>query len=295
MNKKNSNKQWFVEAELPYGKAGIKINIEVTKVVYDNQSDWGHVQVFDTPFYGRLLAIDGIVQVTESDEFIYHEIMTILPALQHGSPQKVLISGGGDGGVLKQLLRLKSLEQATQVEIDKVISDVIQRYMPSICEKSFNNKKTDLVYQDAYEFVKNTKEKYDLIVLDLTDPMPEGPAERLFDKDYYSLVSKCLSKNGIVILQCGSLTFQPEEVKTQYQKAKKVFKNVRLHNVVVPSYQLTSFGFVIASNFPLKVLDKDEFIKRSTNLLLGKNKFLNYETYVASMALPEYLKYIIKT
>ncbi len=289
MNKKPQIKQWFSEAELPYGKAGIKIDIEIDQIVYDKKSEWGHIQVIDTPFYGRLLAIDGIVQVTESDEFIYHEMMAILPSLQHGSPQKVLIIGGGDGGVLKQALRLKSLETVTQVEIDKEVSDIVQKFMPSICAKSFTDKRTNLVYKDAYDFVKDSKEKYDVIVLDLTDPVPDGPAERLFAKDFYSLVNKCLADKGIVIMQCGSLTFQPDEVRNQYQKAKKIFKNVLLHNAVVPSYQFTTFGFIVASNYELPVLSEAEFYSRIDNVL-GKNQFLNYETYLASSALPIYLK-----
>ena len=283
------NGNWFTEAELPYGKRGIKLGVEVKETLHDERSEWGHLQVLDTHYYGRMLAIDGIIQVTESDEFIYHEMMTTLPGLQQGDPKKVLIIGGGDGGALKHALRWKNAESVTQVEIDPTVSELSRKYLPKVAEDAFEDSKARLVYQDAYDFVENTDEKFDVIAIDLTDPVPDGPAARLFSEKFIENVSKCLALGGVATLQCGSLLFQPDEIRDQVENMKKNFSDVRLHNAVIPSYQLTSFAILVASNRPLKQLTQEEFAA-GTEGLSNENRFLNYEMYKATQALPPYLK-----
>ncbi len=282
-------RDWFTEVELPHGRQGIKINIEIAGTLVDERSEWGHLQVFDTPFFGRLLVIDGIVQVTESDEFIYHEMMVTLPGLQHGAPGHVLITGGGDGGALRQALRFDSLRRATQVEIDEVVSRVCRQHLPSVGEGAFEHPKTRLVWQDAYAFVEDTDERFDVIVLDLTDPVEGSPAARLFDEDFLRLVERRLTPGGIVMTQCGSLIFQPDEVRQQVARLGRVFAQVRLHHAVVPSYQLTSFGFVMASQAGLEPLDRETFDARLAGVA-GACRYLDHDSYLASLALPPYLR-----
>ncbi|WP_161606136.1 polyamine aminopropyltransferase [Microlunatus speluncae] len=285
----SDGRTWFTEVELPHGRRGLKINIEVAEVLVDERSEWGLLQVFDTPFFGRLLAIDGIVQVTESDEFIYHELMVTLPGVQHGAPSSVLITGGGDGGALRQALRFGGLASVTQVEIDEAVSRVCRRYLPSVSSGAFEDPRTRLVWQDAYAFVAETDQRFDVIVLDLTDPVEGSPAERLFDADFLKLVAGRLTPDGIVMTQCGSLIFQPDEVRQQVERLSRVFPHVRLHQAVVPSYQLTSFGFVMASAAELDRLDRAEFEARLGGVT-GESGYLDYDSYRASMTLPPYLR-----
>lgn len=284
-----SDTTWFTEAELPYGKRGIRLGIEIKDTLYDQKSEWAHLQVFDTYYYGRMMAIDGIVQVTECDEFIYHEMMTTLPGIQHGGPQSVLIIGGGDGGALKHALRWKTVASVTQVEIDKTVSDLAKQFLPKVPERAFDDPRTHLVYQDAYEYVENCKESFDVIVIDLTDPVPDGPAARLFSQKFIANIGKLLAPGGVVTMQCGSLLFQPEEIKDQIQNMKQVFGYTRLHNAVIPSYQLTSFAILVASNQPLEVVSGETF-EQIARQLSSPNRYLSYEMYRATQALPPYLK-----
>ena len=281
--------KWFTEADLPDVTQNIRLSTRVSDVLFDEKSDWGHVQVFDTPFYGTMLAIDGIIQVTTSDEFIYHEMMVNLPGILQGNPQKILIAGGGDGGALKCALRFKSLQGVTQVEIDSVVSEVCRKYLPSVSDGSFEHPKTTLVFDDAYEFIKNSTEQYDVIVLDLTDPVEGGPAQRLFSEEFFELVKARLTDRGIMTIHCGSLFFQQQEIKDMLRQLRHVFPAVQFRNAVVPSYQLTSFGFLYGSKSAIPELTKVEFNYRLSNVE-GENKFLNYAMYRATAALPPYLE-----
>ncbi len=281
--------EWFTEADLPDVVQNIRLSTRVDRVLFDEESEWGHVQVFDTPFYGRMLAIDGIIQVTTSDEFIYHEMMVNLPGLLHGSPRNILIAGGGDGGALKCALRFKSLQNVTQVEIDSIVSEVCRKYLPSVSDGSFDNPKTTLVFDDAYEFIKHDTKQYDVIVLDLTDPVEDGPAARLFSKEFFEMVKARLTDTGVMTIHCGSLYFQQQEIRQMMSDMRAVFPAVEFRNAVVPSYQLTSFGFLYGSKTPILALSEGEFERRLDNVT-EKNKFLNYAMYQATAAFPPYLE-----
>lgn len=287
------NENWFTEAELPNSPNTARVSFLVKEVLFDEKSEWGHIQIIDTFYHGKLLAIDGIIQVTEKDEFIYHEMMVALPAILNGNVKKILIAGGGDGGALKQALRIEQLESVAQVEIDAVVSEVSQKFLPTVSDGAFYNEKVALVYQDAYEYIENSTELFDLIVLDLTDPVEDGPAARLFSSKFFELVNNCLAPGGIVSIQCGSLLFQQTEIKEQVANMKTVFNDVQFRHAVVPSYQLTSFGFIYASNQPIVTLDEATFTARSASFA-GSHRFLNAATEAATRALPEYQKYLVE-
>lgn len=282
------NRFWFTEAELPYGKEGVRIQVAVDEVLYDEKSKWGHIQVFRTPFYGKMLVIDGIIQTSESDEFIYHEMMAILPSIQHGNPKKMLIIGGGDGGVMYQATRVKSLEKIVQVEIDDLVTKVSREFLPEVSKGAFDDPRVHLVYMDGADFSAATPEKFDIIVLDLTDPLPDSPAGKLFENDFLTNIKNILIPGGIVVMQCGSLIFQPEEVKQQITRFNQVFGSSRLHHAVIPGYQLTSFGILIGSVEPLKLLDRSVADER-LSALSGETKYLTSDMYIASTTIPPYL------
>lgn len=285
-----NNTNWFTEADLPYGQDGIRLQVKVTDVLYDHTTEWGSIKILDTPFYGKLMTIDDIIQVTESEEFIYHEMMTILPGLEHGAPKRILIIGGGDGGALKQALRFSSVTQATQVEIDDTVTKICREYLPTVSGGAFDDPRARLIYADGAKFLTETDETFDVILLDLTDPVPDGPAEPLFEQAFMQTVAQRLTPNGVVVMQCGSLVLQPAEVRNQVARMKAVFQSVRLHNAVVPSYQLTSFGFVLASNgTDLDTPLSSEAFTERMRAIAGDNKYLSPEMYLASQALPPYI------
>lgn len=290
MKASNNPDQWFTEAQLPYSQPDIQISTRFTEVLYDEESSGllgQHVQVFDTPFYGRMLTLDGIIQVAEKDEFIYHEMMVTLPAIKHGNPKSILIIGGGDGGAVKQALRINSVERVVLVEIERMVIDVCKKFIPSIGDGSLDDERVEIVIADGMEYVRDSKEKFDIIALDLTDPLPEGPAAGLYKEPFYQNVKDALNPGGIVSAHCSSLVIQPEEASEMIPRLKKVFGEVVLHTAVIPTYQLTSFGFLIARPDPV-TLDKQNIDSGFGNLT-GSNKYLSREMYEASQVIPPYI------
>jgi len=282
-----SQGQWFTEATLPYTEDQVRVSIAYTQKLYDQNTDFGLIEVYDTPFHGRMLTLDGIVQVAENDEFIYHEMMVTLPAIKHGNPKSVLIIGGGDGGAVKQALRIKSVERVVLVEIDRGVIDVCQQYIPSIAEGSLQDSKVEVVIADGMQYVKETKEKFDIVALDLTDPLPDGPAAGLYEEPFYKDVKAVLNVGGVMSSHCSSLTIQPEEAKVMLPRLKKVFGEVVLHTAVVPTYQLTSFGFIIARPEHIELKYSD--IEAGFANISGESKYLTPATLAASQAIPPYI------
>jgi spermidine synthase len=279
----------FHEASLPYGRAGIDIGVEITNTLYDGRSDYSKIQVFDTPFYGKLLVIDGIIQTTELGECVYHEMLVLGACLHHGSPKSMLIIGGGDGGAAKTALNVKSLERIVQVEIDEGVVRASEEYMPAISEGALRNPKVELIIGDGLKYVDETKEKFDVVVLDLTDPIPDGPAEKLFDTPFYEAVKKILNKGGVVATQSGSLLFQPEEAPITRDKLSRVLDRAVVAAAVVPDYQLSLFAFQYAGNI-MDTTDPANVQARFNNLQQTPS-YLTPEVFAAAHVIsPFYLK-----
>lgn len=287
MTKSTKRPFYFTEVDLPYGKEGIKISVLVNEALLDEKSEYGHIQVFDTAFFGKMLVIDGIIQTTVYDEFIYHEMMVILPSLRSENPQSVLIIGGGDGGAIKQALRVKSLKRIVMAEIDTTVIDVSQKFLPEISDGAFDNPRVELIIQDGAEYVRKHKAEFDLVVLDLTDPVPGSPAEYLFSEEFYHEVKDALKLGGAVALHGGSITFQPAEVTTLIQRLRRVFKYVDLYPAIVPAYQLSLFGFINASDQPRA---KTAEVERWMQNIEGQNKYLSSEVYETLGVLPPYIQ-----
>jgi spermidine synthase len=280
---------WFSEKGLPYAKDTVEIRVFVEDILHDEQSQYAHIQVFSTPFFGKMLVIDDIIQTTELDEFIYHEMMVLLPSIRMGSPRKILIIGGGDGGAIKQALRIKSVEEIIQVEIDERVTEVSKKFLPSLSANGFDDPRVKVLFTDGAEFLKSHKNEFDVIVLDLTDPKPDSPAEQLFEEPFLNDVKQALTKDGVVSIQSGSLLFQKEWVDTFYNRLQQVFPWVKLHTAVVPSYQLSPFAFVYASPKPLAELSSTEVDEAFKNIT-GANKHLTPEMYSASGVIPQLFK-----
>lgn len=276
---------WFSEKGLPYAQDTVEIRTFVEEILHDEQSQYAHIQVFSTPFFGKMLVIDDIIQTTESDEYIYHEMMVLLPSIRMGSPRKILIIGGGDGGAIKQALRIKSVEEIIQVEIDERVTEVSKKFLPSLSENGFDDPRVKVLFTDGAEFLKSHKNEFDVIVLDLTDPKPDSPAEQLFEEPFLNDVKDALTKDGVVAIQSGSLLFQKEWVDTFYKRLQQVFPWVKLHTAVVPSYQLSPFAFVYASPKSLVNLSPVE-VKEAFKNISEENRHLTPEMYSASGVIP---------
>jgi spermidine synthase len=185
-------------------------SFEVHSIVYKEKSDWWDIMIFENPIFGRVLVMDGTVQLTEKDERIYHEMMAHVPLLTHDNPKSVLIIGGGDGGVLREVLRHQTVERVVLVEIDERVIDLSKKYLPFLAKGAFVDPRTTIVIQDGCKYVKETTERFDVILSDTTDPIGAGAA--LFTEEFYGDCKAILNEGGILINQNGVPFLQPEEL-----------------------------------------------------------------------------------
>ena len=170
---------WFSESHTP----NVKLSIRVDRQIYSGKSEFQRIDVFESPEFGRFLVLDGYMMLTEKDEFIYHEMLTHVPILAHGAARRVLIIGGGDGGMLREVAKHKSVERITMVEIDGTVVDMCKEFLPNHSQGAFDDPRLNLVIDDGMRFVATTEERFDVIISDSTDPI--GPGEVLFSENFY--------------------------------------------------------------------------------------------------------------
>lgn len=219
---------------------------KVKSIQYENRSEFQHTQIVDSYEYGRMLLLDGIVQTTEKDEFTYHEMMVHVPMLSHPNPERVLIIGGGDGGILREVLRYDSVSSVTMVEIDSKVIDLCQEYLPMINAGAFNDKRTNLVIADGAEFVKETKDEFDVIIVDSPDPI--GPARVLFSKNFYLNSHDLMTDNGILVRQTGSIHIQTGEQEQAHEVLSDIYSYTEPFVFAVPTYVGGLFSAMFSSD-----------------------------------------------
>jgi spermidine synthase len=278
---------WFYEDLYP---DDVKLGLKVKRNLYSGRSKFQKIKFIDTYRFGKTLILDGVIQTTTVDEFIYHEMMTHVPMLSHPNPEDVLIIGGGDGGILREVLKY-DIKSVTLVEIDEKVIQFSKKYLKEIEQNSFNDKRLNLVIDDGAKFIKGKKKAFDVVIIDSPDPI--GPAEVLFSEEFYRDVSDSLKKGGVVSRQSGSTFLQDDEVKDSYLKLKKVFKYTFIYTAAIPTYIGGLFSFIYASHkinptkIPLRKLE-ERFKK-----VKGKTRYYNPEIHLASFKLPNYLKELV--
>jgi len=213
---------------------GYSQSFEVTRVLYHDKTEHQDLIIFETPTFGRVMALDNIVQVTTKDEFVYHEMMTHVPILAKGDVRDVLIIGGGDGGILREVLRHASVERATLVELDRTVVDLSQEFLPEISMGAFDDPRANLIIADGVEFVADTDQRFDVIIVDSTDPI--GPGAVLFTESFYAACHRCLTDGGVLVTQNGVPFFQGQEVVDTSRRMSKSFQDNGFYTAVVPTY-----------------------------------------------------------
>lgn len=275
-------KYWAEELLFKDFKQAFKIKQEL----FYKKSRFQKIRIFDSYRFKKILMLDNIIQTTEADEFIYHEMMAHIPLLLHPDPQKVLIIGGGDGGVLREVLK-HPIKKAVMVEIDGMVIKACEKFMPSLSGGAFNDPRAEIIVDDGIKFMQNHKNEFDVIIVDSSDPI--GPAVGLFSKDFYIDVKNCLAKNGVAIFQSGSIFMQPEESANIIRINKTIFNFANLVMPAIPTYYGGFFALALVSKtYNPEKAKMSEISKRYKKLGLN-TKYYNPQIHFSSLALPNFV------
>jgi spermidine synthase len=271
---------WFDETLHPEFRQGLSMD----KVLYRDTSDLQDLVIFDNARFGRVMCLDGVVQTTEGDEFVYHEMMAHVPILAHGAAKTVLIIGGGDGGMAREVLKHSDM-LVTMVEIDGAVVDFCKEHLPNHSAGAFDNPRLDLVIADGARFVKETDRRFDVIIVDSTDPI--GPGAVLFTAEFYADCKRCLVPGGVVVTQNGVPFVQPEEITNSYQRLGQSFADVHFYRAAVPTYQGGDMAFGWATDNPeLRQVPVAELTRRYESARL-QTRYVTPALHAAAFALPK--------
>ncbi|MDR7485415.1 MAG: polyamine aminopropyltransferase [Armatimonadota bacterium] len=226
------------------GGEGFAHTYRIDGLLYDGQSPYQRVRVIENPDFGRMLVLDDAVQTTERDDFIYHELLAHVPLCTHPAPRRALIIGGGDGGLLREVLR-HPVEHVTMVELDRTVVEVTRRLIPSIPGRAFEDPRTRLLIEDGIRFVAKTRESFDVAMVDSTDP--KGPSLGLFAGEFYGALARLLGTSGVLAVQSGSPLYQQDVIATVRRGMGPHFRWVRTYWGTVPSYPGTLWTFTLGS------------------------------------------------
>lgn len=207
----------------------------VKNILFSGKSEYQDVKVVEFDGFGLALTLDGVVQYTEKEEFIYHETLAHIPMFTHPNPKNVLIIGGGDCGVAREVLKHNSVESVILVDIDKMVTDVSKKYFYHLYKDAFEDNRLKIFHEDGLKFVKEHKgEKFDVVLIDLTDPV--GPAKPLFEEPFYKMVYEVLSEDGIMAAQTESIWYHQDTIISVQKALKNVFPIVDLAYFITPVY-----------------------------------------------------------
>ncbi len=258
-----------------------QLNYQDKECLFSGQSSFQKVEIFETEFFGKMLINDGFVMLTEKDEFVYHEMIAHVPLLVHPHPQNVLIIGGGDGGTAREVMQHPSVQKCTLVEIDKMVVESCKEFIP-LCAQGLVHPNVQVLIQDGLKFVAESSEKFDVVLVDSTDPI--GPAAPLFGEKFYQDIANILADNGIVVSQAENPWFeQPMQGKLQ-TILNGIFSEVHFynyHNLTYPG-GTWSLSFASKNLHPLK--------DRQSRDVPQNLKYYNQDIHQAAFALPNFMQ-----
>ncbi len=281
-------KRWIEETFHPHWR----VALEATKVLHEVKTEHQHLVIFENDTWGTTLMLDGVCQLTTSDEFVYHEMMAHAPLMAMPKPRNVLVIGGGDGGVLREVLKHPSVEKATLVEIDQTVIDTALKYYPEIPGKAFDDKRTNVIVTDGLKFVAETKEKFDAIIVDSSEPI--GPSAVLHTKEFFADCKRALKKKGVLVTQNGLPFLLPEHLADTTTAFAELFDYVAPYLCTQPCY----FGGPFALNFAtdskkLIGLEPKKLRSRAKKRGISGLKYWTPEVHQGAFALPAYAEAVV--
>ena len=277
---------WFSEFHAP----DVKHSIRVNRHLYSQQSDYQQIDIFETPEFGKVLALDGNVMLTERDEFIYDEMITHVPMAVHPNIQDVLVIGAGDGGVVRELARYEQIKRIDLVEMDPEVVKACRTYLPeNACR--LDDSRVHIYFDNALRFIRRCNEQYDLIIVDSTDPF--GPSEGYFTLEFYGICYNALREDGIMVNQQGSPFYQhdAEAMQRSHKRIASTFPISRVYQAHIPTYAAGYwlFGFASKRYHPIDDLDAKKWL--SLNL---QTKYYTTKLHIGAFYLPAFLERMLE-
>lgn len=273
---------WYTEQHTE----NVRFSIKVEKQLHSEQTEFQRIDVLEAKEFGKFLTLDGLMMITEKDEFIYHDMIVHVPMATNPNIKKVLVIGAGDGGTIRELTRYSTIEEIHMVEIDERVVDICKEYF-EITACKLDDRRVKMFFEDGLRFVRGKENEYDLIIVDSTDPF--GPGEGLFTKEFYGNCYIALKEDGILVNQHESpyYDYHAKAMKDAHEKIVNYFPINKVYQAHIPTYPSGHwlFGFASKKYDPIKSLDSDAW-----NKLDIKTKYYNTDLHVGCFALPNYVK-----
>ncbi len=277
---------WFTERHTP----NVKFSIKVDRQLYSGTSEFQRIDIFSSKEFGRFLTLDGYMMLTEKDEFIYHEMITHVPMAVHPNPENILVIGAGDGGVVRELTRYNCVKNIDLVEIDELVVEVSKKFLPTTA-CCLDDERVHIYYEDGVKFIRRCEDKYDVIIVDSTDPF--GPGEGLFTKEFYGSCFKALKEDGIMVNQHES-PFYSEDAAAMQRSHKRIvgsFPISRVYQAHIPTYPSGHwlFGFASKKYHPVR-----DYNGTKWSMLGISTKYYNTHLHSGAFALPNYVEEMLR-
>ncbi len=277
-----NNKEIWIEEKLEI-KNGRALKVRITKSLEKIKSEFQEIEVVESQSFGKILIIDGVIMLTEADEFCYHEMIAHVPLCVHTKAQKVLVIGGGDGGTVREILKHDNVKEVDVCEIDEKVIEISKRHFPYLAN-SFDDPKVKIYCEDGNKFIKDHKDEYDIIIVDSSDPI--GPAEVLFRREFYEAMYQALKNNGIVVTQAESFFYHQKIIKSLFSFIKEIYPIPEYYYTLVPTYPSGVIGFTFCSKkyHPISDFNQQEALK------LKDLRYYNKDIHKAAFILPNFVQ-----
>jgi len=263
--------------------------IKVESVIAITKTKYQEVIIADLKGYGRALVLDGLIQSTEVDEYIYHESLVHPVMVTHPNPERVLIIGGGEGATLREVLKYNTVRKVTMVDIDGELIELCKKYLKSYHQGAFDDPRAEVLIMDGKEYVKKTQEKFNIVILDLTDPYGPEISKALYSQEFYEKIYKILKDDGLMVTQAGSSFYFEKVYDYVLNNVRQVFPVVVEYNVWIPSFGYACNFIIGSKKYNPKTLNINEVEERLNKRgVRGKLRFYSATTHISLMYLPIY-------
>ena len=278
---------WYCESLTP----DLALVSRLNETIFSKETQYQRVDIIDTIPFGRCLVLDGKIQSSEADEFIYHEALVHPALLTHPNPKNILIAGGGEGSTLRETLKNSTVDKVTMVDLDEEVVEICKKYLPHHHAQSFNDSRLVMHYADVMQFLETTDDSYDVIIMDVPDPLEHGPAYQLYTQEFYTLLKSRLTKAGVAVSQAGFAgpTSSQEVFSPIYRTLSTIFPTLAPFRVFLPSFG-GMWGFMLVSNHQSSIISQTEIDKAIAERITGDLHFYDGETHISIFALPKYLR-----